>query len=108
MGYYYQPVPNVTIQEEQDMETPKGIKQDTAASGRKPIGKHLKIVKRAIKKRDVEPVKAEMLRGLARAWDAIEESGNPIASIPAICREMREVWDSLGNPQDDIADLWKD
>jgi len=101
-------VQNATTQEERVMATKENVEQDTVASGRKPIGKHLKIVKRAIKKRDVEPVKAEMLRGLARAWDAIEESGNPIASIPAICREMREVWDSLGNPQDDIADLWKD
>lgn len=99
---------NVTTQEERDMGTAEGTEQETVVSGRKPVGKHLKIVKRAIKKREVEPVKAEMLRGLARAWDAIEENGNPIASIPAICREMREVWDSLGNPQDDIADLWKD
>ena len=90
------------------MATAEGIEQNTVVSGRKPVGKHLKIVKRAIKKRSVDPVKAEMLRGLARAWDAIEETGSPIASIPAICREMREVWDSLGNPQDDIADLWKD
>jgi hypothetical protein len=79
----------------------------TVVDGKKPVGKHLKIVKRSIKKRDIDPVKAEMLRGLARAWDLIEESGQHVASIPSICREMREIWDSIGNPPDDIAELWK-
>jgi len=47
-----------------------------------------------------------MLRGLARAWDEIESSGQYIATIPAISKEIREIWDSLGNPEDDITALW--
>ncbi len=88
------------------METKKGKPVNEAVSGKKPIGKHLKVMKRAIRKRQVDPVKAEMLRGLARAWDEIEASGQYIPTIPAISKEIREIWDTLGNPEDDITALW--
>lgn len=77
-----------------------------AVSGKKPVGKHLQVMKRAIRKRGVDPVKAEMLKGLARAWDEIEATGQYIPTIPGISKEIREIWDSLGNPEDDITALW--
>lgn len=84
----------------------KSEKPSVEAGSGKPVGKHLKVMKRAIRKREIDPVKAEMLRGLARAWDEIEASGNHIPSIPGISKEIREIWDSLGNPEDDITALW--
>ena len=88
------------------MATTSAKPEGEAVSGKKPVGKHLQVMKRAIKKRQIDPVKAEMLRGLARAWDEIETSGQYIATIPAISKEIREIWDSLGNPEDDITALW--
>jgi hypothetical protein len=88
------------------MATRNAKPESEAVSGKKPVGKHLQVMKRAIKKRQVDPVKAEMLKGLARAWDEIEATGQYIPTIPGISKEIREIWDSLGNPEDDITALW--
>jgi hypothetical protein len=46
-----------------------------------------------------------MLLGLTAAWDQIEESNQAINSIPAISKELREIWFKIA-PTDSIDELW--
>jgi hypothetical protein len=44
-----------------------------------------------------------MLLGLSSAWDQIEATQLNTHTIPSISRELREIWDFCGLPeQDDI------
>lgn len=87
------------------MATKKGKPSKTAASG-KPVnhGVHTAAMIVALKGRnDIDDVKQEMLLGLSRAWDHIEKTGENTHTIPSISRELREIWDFCGLPeQDDI------
>jgi len=49
-------------------------------------------------------VLAENLRGLARAWDVIERTGDGLGNVANISNQMLRVLDQLG--VDDGADDW--
>jgi hypothetical protein len=55
---------------------------------------------------DIDAVTRSTLLGLVTAWDVIEETGKGIQSIPAISKELREIWSKLA-PVDAFEDLWK-
>lgn len=88
------------------MATKKGQRSKTAVSGKKEQGKHTAAMVDALKgRKDIDWVKKEMLLGLSRAWDLIEKSGENTHTIPSISRELREIWDMCGLPEED--DLFK-
>ena len=75
----------------------KTVKPGKAVS----LGKHTDAMVDALKKRDdIDWVKKEMLLGLSRAWDLIEQNGNNTHTIPSLSRELREIWDSTSLPDD--------
>ena len=86
------------------MATKKGKPSKTVVSGKSDLGKHTAAMIDALKDRkDIDWVKQEMLLGLSRAWDLIEKTGDNTHTIPSISRELREIWDMCGLPeQDDI------
>lgn len=86
------------------MATKKGKPSKTVVSGKADLGRHTAAMIDALKgRKDIDWVKQEMLLGLSRAWDLIEKTGNNTHTIPSISRELREIWDMCGLPeQDDI------
>jgi len=75
----------------------KTVKPGKAVS----LGRHTDAMVDALKNRDdIDWVKKEMLLGLSRAWDLIEQTGNNTQTIPSISRELREIWDSTSLPND--------
>jgi hypothetical protein len=86
------------------MATKKGKPSKTVVSGKSDLGRHTAAMIDALKDRkDIDWVKQEMLLGLSRAWDLIEKTGDNTHTIPSISRELREIWDMCGLPeQDDI------
>lgn len=87
------------------MATKKGKPSKTVVSGKSPLyGVHTAAMISALKgRKDIDWVKQEMLLGLSRAWDYIEKTGENTHTIPSISRELREIWDYCGLPeQDDI------
>jgi hypothetical protein len=93
-----------TIQGVLNMETQNARQLKIVASGKpkKKLGRHTTAMVKAITGRnDIDTVKREMLLGLARAWDRIEESGKGGHTIPSISKELREIWDSCALPDED-------
>ncbi len=87
------------------MATKKEKPSKTVASGKSKLhGVHTAAMINALKgRKDIDWVKQEMLLGLSRAWDYIEKTGENTHTIPSISRELREIWDYCGLPeQDDI------
>ena len=86
------------------MATKKEKPSKTAKSGKSAYGKHTTVMLAALKGRsDIDGVRQQALIGLSQAWDLIETTGLNTQSIPAISRELREIWDYCGLPeQDDI------
>ncbi len=86
------------------MATKKGKPSKTVVNGKPPMGVHTAAMFDALKgRKDIDWVKQEMLLGLSRAWDYIEKTGENTHTIPSISRELREIWDFCGLPeQDDI------
>lgn len=70
----------------------------------KKVGRHTRIMMKALEAReDIDRVKKEMLLGLTRAWDQIEETRKGVHTIPSISKELREIWATCELPeQDDI------
>lgn len=88
------------------METKNVKPSDTAGAGRKRSGRHTRAMKRMLRGRtDIDAVTRSTLLGLVSAWDLIEETGKGIQSIPAISKELREIWSKLA-PSDSLEDLW--
>ena len=89
------------------MEIKKDKALDVAVSGRRRrSGRHVRAMKRMLKGRtDIDAVTRTMLLGLTAAWDQIEESNQGINSIPAISKELREIWSKIA-PSDSIDELW--
>ena len=93
-----------TIQGVLNMETQNARQLKIVPSGKpkKKLGIHTTAIVKAITGRtDIDTVKREMLLGLARAWDRIEESGKGGHTIPSISKELREIWDSCALPDED-------
>jgi hypothetical protein len=84
------------------MATKNGKPSKTAKPGKAvSFGKHTDAMVAALKNRDdIDWVKKEMLLGLSRAWDIIEQTGNNTHTIPSISRELREIWDTTALPDD--------
>jgi hypothetical protein len=80
---------------------------NAAVNGRRrKSGRHVRAMKRMLKNRtDIDAVTRTMLLGLTAAWDQIEESNQGINSIPAISKELREIWFKIA-PTDSIDELW--
>lgn len=79
---------------------------DVAATGRRKTGRHTKALRRMLKGRsDIDALTKSTLMGLTSAWDRIEESGNNISSVPAISKELREIWAKLA-PAENFEDIW--
>lgn len=75
-----------------------------AASGKpkKKVGRHTKAMLKSLEGRDdIDKVKKEMLLGLTRAWDQIEDMRKGLHTIPAISKELREIWSSCELPDED-------
>lgn len=88
------------------MEIENARPSDAAGAGRKRSGRHTRAMKRMLKGRtDIDAVTRSTLLGLVSAWDLIEHSGKNIQSIPAISKELREIWSKLA-PADSLEDLW--
>ena len=88
----------------QVMETQnvKPLKIAVSGKPKKKLGRHTTaMVKSLTGRTDIDQVKKEMLLGLARAWDRIEESGKGGHTIPSISKELREIWDSCSLPDED-------
>jgi hypothetical protein len=93
-----------TIQGVLNMETQNARQLKIVANGKpkKKSGRHTTAMVKALTGRtDIDSVKREMLLGLARAWDRIEESGKGGHTIPSISKELREIWDSCSLPDED-------
>ena len=93
-----------TIQGVLNMETQNARQLKIVANGKpkKKLGRHTNAMIKALTGRtDIDTVKREMLLGLARAWDRIEESGKGGHTIPSISKELREIWDSCSLPDED-------
>ena len=93
-----------TIQGVLNMETQNARQLKIVANGKpkKKLGRHTTAMVKALTGRtDIDSVKREMLLGLARAWDRIEESGKGGHTIPSISKELREIWDSCSLPEED-------
>ena len=93
-----------TIQGVLNMETQNARQLKIVANGKpkKKLGRHTTAMVKALTNRtDIDSVKREMLLGLARAWDRIEESGKGGHTIPSISKELREIWDSCSLPDED-------
>ena len=86
------------------MVTKKGKPLKTVVSGKPVTGRHTSAMNNALKERkDIDGVTQVALLGLATAWDVIEKTGENTHTIPAISRELREMWTYCGLPeQDDI------
>jgi hypothetical protein len=79
---------------------------DVAVTGRRKSGRHTRALKRMLRGRtDIDALTKSTLIGLTSAWDRIEESGNNISSVPAISKELREIWAKLA-PAENFEDLW--
>jgi hypothetical protein len=97
-------VQNAITQRGQVMETQNAKPLKVVAPGKpkKKLGRHTNAMLRCLTGRnDIDHVKKEMLYGLARAWDRIEESGKGTHTIPSISKELREIWDSCALPDED-------
>ena len=70
------------------------------------LGKHLEAVETLISTMQEEPnaVLAENLRGLARAWDIIEDTEEDLRSVPAISGAMVRILEKMRI--DDSSDIW--
>jgi len=93
-----------TIQGVLNMETQNARPLKIVGNGKpkKKLGRHTSaMVKSLTGRTDIDGVKREMLLGLARAWDRIEESGKGGHTIPSISKELREIWDSCSLPEED-------
>ncbi len=93
-----------TIQGVLNMETQNARQLKIVANGKpkKKLGRHTTAMVKALTGRtDIDSVKREMLLGLARASDRIEESGKGGHTIPSISKELREIWDSCSLPDED-------
>jgi len=93
-----------TIQGVLNVETQNARQLKIVANGKpkKKLGRHTTAMVKALTGRtDIDSVKREMLLGLARAWDRIEESGKGGHTIPSISKELREIWDSCSLPDED-------
>ena len=69
------------------METQNAKQLKIVASGKpkKKLGRHTAAMVKSLQGRDdIDGVKREMLLGLARAWDRIEESGKGGHTIPSL------------------------
>ena len=86
------------------MATKKGKPSKTVVSGKSVTGRHTAAMNNALKgRKDIDGVTQVALLGLATAWDVIEKTGENTHTIPAISRELREMWTYCGLPeQDDI------
>ena len=86
------------------MATKKGKPSKTVVSGKPVTGRHTSAMNNALKgRKDIDGVTQVALLGLATAWDVIEKTGENTHTIPAISRELREMWTYCGLPeQDDI------
>ena len=94
------------IQEGQPMAIENEKPSDAAVTGRRKTGRHTRALRRMLKGRtDIDALTKSTLMGLTSAWDRIEESGNNISSVPAISKELREIWAKLA-PAESIEDLW--
>jgi len=79
---------------------------DAAATGKRKIGRHTRALRKMIKGRnDIDALTKSTLMGLTTAWDYIEESQNNISSVPAISKELREIWAKLA-PAESFEDIW--
>lgn len=79
---------------------------DAAVPGKSKTGRHTRALRRMLRHRtDIDALTKSTLMGLTSAWDRIEESGNNISSVPAISKELREIWAKLAPPEN-IEDLW--
>jgi len=88
------------------LATKNGKPSDAVKTGRKRSGRHTRAMRRMLKGRtDIDAVTRSTLLGLVSAWDLIEETGKGIQSIPAISKELREIWSKLA-PTDSLEDLW--
>ena len=89
------------------METEKEKPQKKHASGRKKTGRHTKVLRRVLRERsDIDPLTKSTLLGLTLAWDRIEETGQSLSTVPAISKELREIWTRFA-PIDALEDIWK-
>ena len=84
------------------MQNANKLKIVASGKPKKKLGRHTTAMVKAITgPNDIDAVKREMLLGLARAWDRIEESGKGGHTIPSISKELREIWDSCSFPEED-------
>ncbi len=80
----------------------KPLKIAVSGKPKKKLGRHTTAMAKSLTGRtDIDQVKREMLLGLARAWDRIEESGKGGHTIPSISKGLREIWDSCSLPDED-------
>jgi hypothetical protein len=97
----------VIFQGGQVMEIENEKPSSAAATGRRKTGRHTRAVKRMLKGRnDIDAVTRSTLIGLTTAWDRIEETGNNVSTVPALSKELREIWARFA-PIDDLEELWK-
>ena len=70
------------------------------------LGKHVEAVETLLStmQDETNAVLAENLRGLARAWDFIEETGEDLRSVPAISGAMVRILEKMHI--DDTSDIW--
>tara|TARA_R100000781_G_C4054762_1_gene118938 strand:- start:479 stop:721 length:243 start_codon:yes stop_codon:yes gene_type:complete len=70
------------------------------------LGKHVEAVETLLSTMQEEPnaVLAENLRGLARAWDIIEDTEEDLRSVPAISGAMVRILEKMRI--DDSSDIW--
>lgn len=85
-----------------EMQKEKPLKIVASGKPKKKLGRHTTAMVKALTGRtDIDMVKREALLGLARAWDKIEEVGKGVHTIPAISKELREIWESCELPDED-------
>jgi hypothetical protein len=70
------------------------------------LGKHVEAVETLLSTMQEEPnaVLAENLRGLARAWDIIEDTEEDLRSVSAISGAMVRILEKMRI--DDTSDIW--
>lgn len=102
-----QPALNAITRREPLLEIRLEKPLDVAVTGRRRrSGRHVRAMKRMLKGRtDIDAVTRTMLLGLTSAWDKIEETNQAINTIPAISKELREIWFKIA-PADSIDELW--
>lgn len=70
------------------------------------LGKHVEAVETLLSTMPEEPnaVLAENLRGLARAWDIIEDTEEDLRTVPALSGAMVRILEKMRI--DDSSDIW--